>query len=213
MKPMGPTEPLMQTELLRANVPAEIACAVNYVRQAQPVVFPTDTLYGIGVDPFQEQALDRLYHVKRRPINKGIPVLLSDGEVLERVAIDVSPVARLLIARFWPGPLTLIVPRHPALPGKLSPDGNVAVRIPDHEISRAFIRLCGGALATSSANHSEEPPAMTAAEALAVFAGEIPAVLDGGPVTYGQSSTIVDCTVEPAQILRAGPITAEMLFA
>ncbi len=211
--PMGLTEPLMQTELLRAEWPDEMARAVNHVRQGQPVVYPTDTLYGIGVDPFQAQALERLFRVKRRPISKGIPVLLSDNEVLERVAIDIPPLAWSLIARFWPGPVTLIVPRHPALPANLSPDDNVAVRIPDHAISRAFIRLCGGALATSSANHSEEPPAMNAAEAMAAFAGEIPAVLNGGPVTYGQSSTIVDCTVEPARILRAGPITAEVLFA
>ncbi len=211
--PMGPIKPLMQTELLRADKPAEMARAVDHIGRGQPVVFPTDTLYGIGVDPFQEQALERLYRVKRRPISKGIPVLLSDSEMLERVAIDISPVAWSLIARFWPGPLTLIVPRHPALPDSLAPGGNVAVRIPDHEISRTFIRLCGGALATSSANRSEEPAAMTAAEALAAFTGEIPAVLTGGPVRYGQSSTIVDCTVEPVQVLRAGPITAEVLFA
>lgn len=204
---------MIQTELLRADRPDEMARAVRYIQEGQPVVFPTDTLYGIGVDPFRQEAIAGLYRVKQRAPDKGIPILLSDSEMLARVAIDVPAAATALIARFWPGPLTVIVRRHPDLPAMLSPNDNVAVRIPQNEVGRLFIRLAGGALATSSANRSGEQAAKNAAEAMAIFAGVIPAVLDGGPVIYGQSSTIVDCTVEPARILREGPVRAEEMFA
>jgi tRNA threonylcarbamoyl adenosine modification protein (Sua5/YciO/YrdC/YwlC family) len=190
-----------------------IAQAAAFTQAGRVVVYPTDTLYGIGVDAFNAQAINRLYAVKERPREKGIPILLSDAAMLSAVAVDIPIWVESLITGYWPGPLTLVLPRHPRLPANLAPGQTVAVRIPDHEISRRFIRAAGGAVATSSANRSGQEPAATAAAAYAAFAGTIAAVLDGGPVTHGLSSTILDCIVSPPAVLRAGPLPAGELFA
>lgn len=210
----------METLYLSANLQDEpavqeqaIARAAEFIRAGQVVVYPTDTLYGIGVNAFDEEAIDRLYAVKQRPREKGIPVLLSDAALLPQVAVDIPAGVDRFIHRYWPGPLTLILPRHPQLPSNLALEPTIAVRIPAHDISRRFIRASGGAIATSSANRSGAEPASTAATAYQNFSGLIAAVLDGGSVTHGISSTILDCTVNPAVILRPGPIPAKELAA
>lgn len=202
----------MNTEYLDAGDPGAVARAAQWLRLGEVIVFPTDTLYGIGVDAFNAAALTRLYNVKQRSLEKGIPVLLSDPADLSRVASEVPPLAQELAGRFWPGPLTLIVPRHESLPENLSPNENVAVRIPDHELARGLIRAAGGAVATSSANLSGERPALDASEAFEFFNGRVAAVLDDGPVQYGEPSTVLDCTTMPPRVLRQGPIPAESLF-
>lgn len=202
----------MKTELLDATQPGAVDEAAALLREGRLVIFPTDTLYGIGADAFNAQAISALYEVKRRSLAKGIPILLADPADVDKVAPALPGRAQPLIERFWPGPLTLIVPRRPALPSNLSPNENVAVRIPDNEVARALIRAAGGAVATSSANKTGHPPAHDAQEAMAALAGLVAAVLDGGPVAYGAPSTIVDCTAEPPRILREGPLSAETLF-
>ena len=124
------------------------------------------------------------------------------------VAGIIPPAAAALMAHFWPGPLTLIVPRRPELPANLSPDDTIAVRVPDHALARALIRAAGGAVAATSANVSGQPPARAADEALAVLGGRVAAVLDDGPSPGGMASTVVDCTVDPPVVRRAGPLTA-----
>src|SRR5690606_29923173 len=153
-------------------------------------------------------AIEALYQVKGRPEDKGIPVLLADATGVDLVAREVPPFAQELIERFWPGPLTLILPRRLDLPTILTRIDTIAVRVPDNAIARAIIRDTGGALATSSANLSGEPPARTAEEALAQLEGQVAAVIDGGSAPHGISSTIVDCTTDPPAILRPGPLTA-----
>lgn len=202
----------MNTEYLDASDPGAVARAAQWLRLGEVLIFPTDTLYGIGVDAFNAAALARLYTVKQRSLEKGIPVLLGDPADLPRVARNVPSLARELTGRFWPGPLTLIMPRHESLPENLSPNENVAVRIPDHDLARAVIQAAGGAVATSSANLSGERPALDAGEAFEFFNGRVAAVLDGGPVQYGEPSTVLDCTTMPPRILRQGPIPAESLF-
>ena len=201
----------MKTELLSADLPGAIEEAARLLRDGELVAFPTDTLYGVGASLFNGDAIRRLYEVKERPLSKGIPVLLADASDVDRVAIDVSDQARALMARFWPGPLTLIVPRRAALPAVVAPGDTIAVRLPDHALTRRLFRAAGGAIAASSANLSGEPPALTAQEALAALDGRIAAVLDGGPVLVGQASTIVDCTVMPPAIVRQGPIPPEAI--
>jgi L-threonylcarbamoyladenylate synthase len=196
---------------LGAADPAAIATAVVWLRRGLPVVFPTDTVYGVGVLPFDAVAIDRLYAAKGRPAEKGIPVLLADAADVGQVAGNVGPGARALMARFWPGPLTLVVPRRPELPANLSPDDTVAVRVPDHAVARALIRAAGGAVAATSANVSGQPPARSADEALASLGGRVAVVLDDGPSPGGLASTVVDCTVEPPVVLRAGPLSATEL--
>lgn len=201
----------METKLLNADTPGAIEEAADLLKQGHIIAFPTDTLYGVGVDPFNSAAIEQLYQVKERVADKGIPILLADISDLEKVAQDISNLAQSLIEQYWPGPLTLIVPRHPRLPAMLSPNEGIAVRIPDHAISRAFIRAAGGIVATSSANHSGEQPARNAAEAFRVMNGQISAVLDGGSVQHGQGSTVLDCMSDPPQVLREGPVTVKNL--
>lgn len=201
----------MKTELMDATQPGAVDEAASLLREGRLVIFPTDTLYGIGADAFNAEAIAALYQVKQRPRTKGIPILLADPDDLEKVAEALPRRAQPLIERFWPGPLTLVVPRRPALPSNISPNENVAVRIPDHAVARALIRAAGGAVATSSANKTGNPPALDAPEAMAALAGSAAAVLDGGPVVYGAPSTIVDCTADPPRILREGPLSADTL--
>jgi L-threonylcarbamoyladenylate synthase len=201
----------MRTLHLQASDPEAIRQAAAFLKQGQLVVFPTDTLYGVAAAVNDAGAIDALYDVKGRPGEKGIPVLLADASALRLVAQDVPALARKLIDRFWPGPLTLILTRRPGLPPNLSTGETVAVRLPDHPVARAIIREAGGAVAATSANRSGEPPARDAAEAQAALGGKVAAIVDGGPVAYGVSSTIVDCTVDPPTILRQGPLTAGAL--
>ena len=201
----------MKTVTLQPSEPGAIAQAALLLREGHLVVFPTDTLYGVGADPFSPDALARLYEAKGRSAEKGIPILLADLADLEKV-VHASPApTQRLIERFWPGPLTLVLPRQPGLPSIISPNENIAVRIPENEVARAVIRAAGGAVATSSANRSGEPGARTAREALAALVGRVAAVVDGGAVEHGAASTIVDCTATPPRILRPGPLTAEDL--
>lgn len=185
--------------------------AAAHLRAGRLVVFPTDTLYGVGADAFNENAIGALYQAKGRSFDKGIPILLADSTDIDKVANTVPAVARKLLDRFWPGPLTLIVPRRATLPPNISPNENVAVRLPDNVVARSIIRAAGGALATTSANRSGERPAHNATEARMALEGLVAAVVDGGPVAVGIPSTIVDCTGTSPRILRQGPLTAAAL--
>lgn len=198
----------LNTSYLRAGQPSAIKEAAAWLRRGFPVVFPTDTVYGVGVMPFEEAAIERLYAVKGRPASKGIPILLSDPVYLDLVAGAIPPTARSLIERFWPGPLTLIVPRAPGLPDLISPNDNIAVRIPDHSVARALIREAGGAVATTSANLSGQEPARTGEAARAALEGRVAVVLDDGPSPGDRPSTIVDCTGAQPVIARLGPLSA-----
>jgi L-threonylcarbamoyladenylate synthase len=198
----------LDTRVLDAGDPAAVEEAAAWLRRGYPVVFPTDTVYGVGVTPFDAAAIEWLYAVKGRPASKGIPILLAAAADLESVAAAVPSAARALIDRFWPGPLTLVVPRRPDLPAALSPDDTIAVRLPAHEVARAVIRLAGGATATSSANRSGHEPALSGAAASAALGGYVAAILDGGPSPGGMASTVVDCTGVRPVITRPGPLSA-----
>ncbi|HFE67387.1 MAG TPA: threonylcarbamoyl-AMP synthase [Chloroflexi bacterium] len=195
------------TELIPADAPGAIDRAAAYVRQGRLVALPTDTVYGVGCAAFDEAAIRRLYEVKQRPYHKAIPILLADLEGLTAVATHVPPQAQALIHRYWPGPLTIILPKHPALPAVLSPNEGIAARIPAHAAARALIRAAGGAMAVTSANRSGQPPAQTAAQALAYLGDGVTAVLDDGPAPMGQASTIVDCAGNDIRLIRSGPIS------
>ena len=186
-----------------AQAIAETAVAIQ---SGHLVVFPTDTVYGVGCNPFDEQAVARLFAVKGRPLYKGIPILLADITDLDKVAQSIPPLAQQLIDRFWPGPLTVIVPKRPELPEAISDNEGIAVRIPDNLVARAVIRAAGGAVAATSANQTGEPAAQTGQQALNALDGKVSIVLDGGPTDQSMASTVVDCMHEPFRILRSGPI-------
>lgn len=203
---------LMETRILSADQEESVANAARLLKAGELVAFPTDTLYGVGAAVDDDNAIRQLFEVKERSLSKGIPVLLASSADVEQVGAGIPALARSLMDRYWPGPLTIIVHRRAGLPGVLAPGDTVAVRVPDHDLARRFIRAAGGAVAASSANLSGQQPALTAAEALAALGGRVAAVLDGGPVHVGQASTIIDCTVSPPELVRQGPIPGEALL-
>ena len=197
----------MDTKRLSASDPHAIAQAVTVCRAGGIVAFPTDTVYGVGALVREEKAVRALFQVKGRDTGKAIPVLIATLSQLEGVVRSVPPLAHQLAARFWPGPLTLVLPRHPALSPVVTGGGEtVAVRMPAHDVALQLLRTLGEPLATTSANRAGEPSATTADEVLAQLAGRIALVLDGGPSLGGVPSTVLDLTTKPPSLLRRGPV-------
>lgn len=194
------------THHLQASRPQDVAQTAVYARQGGLVVIPTDTVYGLGCDALQNEAILRLYQVKQRPLHKAIPVLLADISGLGELVSHVPDVARPFMEAYWPGPLTIVLPKKSGLPPALSPSDSLAVRIPAHEAARAVIRAVGGAMAVTSANLADQPAAQTAVQALATFSGLVTAVLDDGPTPGNLASTIIDCTQPQPVVLRQGPL-------
>lgn len=175
------------------------------------VVYPTDTLYGLGTNPLLEEALERLFRAKERPPERPVPVLGSSIEALERI-VAFTPLARRLAERFWPGPLTVILPVRPgaAVPRLLhAGTGRIGVRVPGHRVALALIEEAGGLLTGTSANIHRRPPARTAAEALEQLDGRVDYVVDAGPAPLGKPSTVVDLSVEPPRLVREGAVPRE----
>lgn len=182
--------------------------AVALLQAGELVAFPTDTVYGAGAIVWDEDAVGKLYSAKIRSGHKAIPILLADPADLLLVASDLPPAALRVAERFWPGALTLVVPRNRRVPDIVTAGGDtVAVRVPDHDAMRALIRAVGAPLATTSANLSGEPSPVTAAEVAAQLSGRVSLILDGGPCPGGTPSTILDLTGDTPVILREGPLT------
>jgi L-threonylcarbamoyladenylate synthase len=186
--------------------------AADILKSGKLVAFPTDTVYGVAAVLDQPGAVASLYVAKDRPPDKAIPVLLADIDDLFVVVTDASDLVRRLINRFWPGGLTLVLPKSNVVPSELSPTATVAVRMPDLALAREIISAVGRPLAVTSANRSGQPSPRTAAEVMAQLSGRIAAVLDGGTCPGGVPSTILDCTTDPPRLLRAGAIPLEELL-
>ena len=179
--------------------------AVRALAQGLPIGIPTDTVYGLAVDPFRTGATDRIFAAKRRPREVSLPLLVSGVEQALSVSTAVPRLALALMARFWPGPLTIVIPAKPGLGADLGDDDlTVGVRAPAHPVPLA---LCAavGPLATTSANRHGEPSMTTAAELDTTFGDALALVLDGG-LCAGSPSTVVDCTGEELKLLREGRI-------
>jgi L-threonylcarbamoyladenylate synthase len=198
----------MKTEIITAQDPQAVRYAADVLRHDGLVAFPTDTVYGVGALVFREAAVQRLYRVKGRSTDKAIAVLVAQPADLLNVAGTLTASARQVAQKFWPGPLTLVVARHPRLPKAVSGLPTVGVRQPDHPVMAQLLALTGP-LAVTSANRSGEPNTLTAQEVLAQLDGRIELILDGGRVNGGIPSTVVDVTGSEPVILRAGPVTAE----
>lgn len=201
----------MHTEILPVMASNAITSALEILYSGGLVAFPTDTVYGVGALAFDGKAVESIYTAKERPVEKAIPVLIGDREDLSQVAEEIPLFAARLIARFWPGPLTVLVPKKPALPEVVSANPAVGVRVPDYEVARALLRL-SGPLAVTSANRSSQPSPTTAQEVLQQLGGRIALILDGGKTPGGIPSTLVDCTGTEIQVLREGPITKDQLL-
>lgn len=176
----------------------------DIVRRGGLVIYPTDTVYGLGADPFNEHAVRRVYEVKRRPLDKPLPVLVSSIESAERLVVF-NRVARRLAERFWPGPLTLVLPVHADIPCIVTACRRyLGVRIPADEVALALIRLAGGYLVGTSANVSGFEPPSTAKDAIRQLGDQVDVVIDAGPTRHGVSSTVVDFSSSQPSITRRG---------
>jgi L-threonylcarbamoyladenylate synthase len=183
--------------------PTQLDLAAQMLREQQLVAFPTDTVYGLGTLAFDGSTVLKLYVAKERPPEKAIPILIADIADLVQVAIDVPPIAYRLMETFWPGALTIVVPKQPHIPIEVSATNTVAVRMPDLDLARDLMRLTGP-LAVTSANRSAGPNPRTAQEVLDQLEGRIDAIVDGGATPGGVPSTVVNCTQAMPVILREG---------
>ncbi len=170
------------------------------------MAFPTDTVYGLGTSMGCDAALERVYQVKQRPRSLALPLLLADVSDLTRVAHPVPELAWQLAERFWPGALTLVLPKAAAVPYLVSATSSVAVRLPDHPVPRDLARGLGLPITGTSANLSGLPSPITAQEVVRQLASGVDLVIDGGPCQAGIESTIVDLSSDVPLLLREGAI-------
>ena len=189
--------------------------AAAVLRQGGLVAVPTETVYGLAGNGLDGAAVDRIYRVKGRPEVKPLSLLVPDDCWLDRLCRNVPLAARTLAKRFWPGPLTLVLPSRGLEPEIVRAGGNtVALRCPDHPLTRSLLAMAGVPLATPSANPSGEASPRTAEEVLAYFDGRIEGIVDGGESSLGRESTIFDLSRTPYRVLRAGALPeAEILAA
>ncbi|MFQ5443252.1 MAG: L-threonylcarbamoyladenylate synthase [Nitrospinales bacterium] len=174
--------------------------------------FPTDTFYGLGVDPFNAGAVKEIFNIKNRPADKPLLVLISSLKQLRTLVRDISPTAKQLIDAFWPGPLTILFPSASHLPENITAGpGKIGVRLPSNEFTRRLIESLGHPLTAPSANFSGEKNPTIAAEVARTFTSKISLVVDGGETLGGKESTIVDATVSPPTLIREGAISKERI--
>lgn len=188
---------------------AEIARAVAALRAGELVVFPTETLYGIGCDALNADAIERLRAVKQRGADKGVATVVGDVAMLDLLSQHVSADARRLADAFWPGPLTILLPARVALPAPLVLDGMVAARVSSHPVARRLTQELGRPLASPSANPGGLEPAWDVAAARAYFGSDVACYIDDGPIARAPS-TLVD-PGPPLRVLREGAITRAAL--
>lgn len=197
--------------ITRLLPPTDIDAIVQSLYEEVLVVFPTDTVYGIACLADSEKAVAALFAAKGRDFRSALPVMVAAPDLVAQVAQSLPDLDRLA-ARFWPGALTIILPKQPWLSSLVTAGGDtVGVRIPDHPLTIAILQQLAKPLAVSSANRSGQPPALDAAEALAQLDGHVSLILDGGVAPGGQASTVLDLTTDPPMIRRAGPVSAGAL--
>ncbi len=202
----------MKTEILSADSPDTLPHALEVLKRGGVVAFPTDTVYGMGAMVFDAEAVARLYAAKGRPPEKAIPVLVGQTGDVSQVAARVTPSAKKLAEAFWPGALTIVLPKLSTVPEIVSAYPTIGVRLPNHAVARALLTLAGP-LAVTSANLSGMNSHLHARAVLADLNGRIDLLIDGGPCPGGVPSTVLDCTIEPPEMLRVGPISFEAIVA
>lgn len=200
----------MKTNLY--NKIEQLPQVAQLLRQGQVVAIPTETVYGLAANALDPQAVRKIFAAKNRPADNPLIVHISKWEELTPLVATIPPAAKVLADAFWPGPLTMVLPRSSAVPDVVTAGGNtVAVRLPAHPMARAIIAQCGLPLAAPSANRSGSPSPTTAAHVMADMDGAIPAVFDGGECDVGVESTVVSLVGEGPRLLRPGGITVEQL--
>lgn len=187
----------------------DLSKAAEFIQHGEIIAFPTDTVYGLGADATNEEAVKKIFKAKGRPANRPLNVLIADKKDITQYAVDVPEEALLLAEKFWPGPLTIILNKKnmfaPSVTGELN---TIGLRMPDHPLTLKFIKQCGVPLAAPSANSSGRPSPTTADHVFDDLEGKIPGVIDGGETPFGIESTVLELS-NPAHpiILRPGGIT------
>ena len=188
------------------------SAALRALKRGEVIVFPTETFYGLGADALNRDAVEGIVSIKGRNPDSPIAVIVADREMLDQVVIDVPALAKKLIGRFWPGPLTLVLPTKPDLPVPLlNRDGKIGVRVSSHPIATRLTRELGRPITATSANPTGKEPARTIQEARSYFADKIEVFLDGGMLTGRKGSTVVELIEGKLRIIREGEISAQEL--
>lgn len=186
--------------------------AADAIRAGRLVIFPTETVYGLAANALDAEAVRRVFEAKKRPLSMPLPVQVGDKARIAEVAVELSRTARLLIERFMPGPVTLILRRNPAIPDLVASGGDtVGVRIPDNPVALALLQEAGVPIVATSANLSGQPDPLDADAAMKQVGGFVDVSLDAGPSLLGHASTVVDATVDPPRLLRRGALTIEQI--
>lgn len=202
----------MDTRILPADQPETASLAAEYIKNGNLVALPTETVYGLGADGLNAEAVAKIFEAKGRPQDNPLILHLSCKEEMAQYCHSIPESAYALAEKFWPGPLTMVLPAKSIVP-KCTTAGlpTVAVRCPDCAVTRQIIALSGCPIAAPSANISGKPSTTTADHVFHDHNGRIPLIVDGGPCRVGLESTIVDLTEQPARLLRPGGITPEQL--
>jgi L-threonylcarbamoyladenylate synthase len=194
--------------------PAQLDRAAAVIRGGGAAAIPTDTLYGLAVDPFDAAAVERLFRLKGRPDDQPVPLIAADREQVERHFGRLTPMAARLAQGFWPGPLTVLVPAPAALPAVVTAGlATVGVRVPAHAVAAGLCRACGTPLTATSANRSGAPPTRDPADVERSLGALIDVLIDAGLTPGGSPSTIVDTTGETPRLVRAGAISWNEVLA
>ena len=198
--------------LLKVDPHASLKCHQKLIRKTINdggiIAFPTDTYYGLGANPFNKNAIRRIFEIKSRQYSKPLLLLISSQGQLSELVQDFSKEANQLISQFWPAPLTLVFNAVSTLPDILTAKtGKVGVRLPGNEWTRRFIETAGSPLTATSANKENGENPKTAQEVLNTFGKKVDLIIDPGPAPGGQVSTLLDTTVSPPNFLRHGVIT------
>lgn len=196
--------------VLAASAPESVAWVAEAIVGGKVVAIPTDTVYGLAASLAHPEALARVFAVKGRDADKTLPVLISSVDQVAHLTVDLHPDLPLLLADYWPGPLTVVVPALPGMPDAVvAKDGTVGLRVPNHPAAIAVVEHAGGAVACTSANRSGDLPARTAADVYDALGGDLDLILDGGPTPGGTPSTVVRVDGARITLLREGAIPIE----
>ena len=190
----------------------DLTRALAALRRGEVIVFPTETLYGLGADALNFAAVEKIFQLKGRDPNNPFPVLIADRVMLDSLVSEVNPLAEKLLQNFWPGPLTLVLPARADIPRPLvSHQGGIGVRLSSQPIATELVRRLGHPLTATSANPSGQPGAHTVAEARIYFADKISIYVDGGELFSPTGSTVAAVEKDKLKIIRAGDIGRQAL--
>jgi L-threonylcarbamoyladenylate synthase len=197
---------------LSLEAPRALETAISAMQRGSVVAFPTDTVYGLGASLAHEAALARIFDIKGRTSDKPLPILVAHAGEITKLSDEADGALLQLAARFWPGPLTIILKARPELPPEVkAPDGTIGVRVPDHSVALTIAQRNGGAIATTSANRSGQPPACTAEEIRDQLGGDVDVILDGGIAPCGLPSTVIRREGDTISVVREGAISTAVI--